>query len=131
AFLFVRDSVVSIDTVKGSSMSPSLSASAHESGEHDRVRIRRGKATRNLRRGDIVTFWKPHKPDEISIKRIVGVEGDIVYPKRGYADGAVVVPYGHVWVEGDNWRKSFDSNDFGPISKALIDGKATRVWRGW
>lgn len=37
----------------------------------------------------------------------------------------VTVPYGHVWVEGDN-RYSGDSNDYGPISKNLIIGRA--VW---
>ena len=36
-----------------------------------------------------------------------------------------------VWIEGDNWRKSLDSNDFGPISKGLIQGKAVKVWRDW
>lgn len=52
-----------------------------------------------------------------------GLEGEV---------GKVVVPFGHVWVEGDNWRRSYDSCDFGPVSKSLIDGKAVRVWRrGW
>lgn len=143
-------------------MAPTLSPGAHERGEHDMVLIKRIAATKDLQRGDVVTFWKPHKVDEVSIKRIVGLEGDTVFPHRGYAfeeetvgrkrvamndglennkeeeepgpgsDGKVIVPFGHVWVEGDNWRRSFDSCDFGPISKSLIDGKAVRVWRrGW
>lgn len=137
-------------------MAPTLSPGAHERGQFDRVMIRRGYGTiHQLSRGDIVTFWKPHKPEEISIKRVVALEGDLVYPKRGYVvdgsiepgtkrlglldgiepgqegQGVVVVPRGHVWVEGDNWRKSYDSNDFGPISRSLIEGKATRVWKGW
>lgn len=115
-----------------------------------------------MRRGDVVTFWKPHKQDELSIKRVVAVEGDVVYPHRGYACdaevvnarrvegfdglgsrewavggdgeievGKVTVPRGHVWVEGDNWRRSYDSCDFGPVSLGLVDGKASRVWRDW
>lgn len=164
--LFFRDRILSLDTINGSSMAPTLSPTAHETGQKDWVLIRRDNWAWKVQRGDIVTFWKPHRPDEISIKRIVAVEGDTVYPRRGYSldggalrarrlglldgvpgggiddvgvdgervpaeAGKVVVPYGHVWVEGDNWRRSFDSNDFGPVSKALIDGKAVRVLRGW
>jgi inner membrane protease subunit 2 len=41
----------------------------------------------------------------------------------------VKVPYGHVWVEGDNWRESLDSNYYGPMSRSLIVGKAMGcVW---
>lgn len=135
-------------------MAPSLSPLAHESGRNDWVLIRRDfKTLATIKRGDIVTFWKPHRPGEVSIKRVVGLQGDLVIPGRGYAvdevvrgvrrlglnDGlgsegemgeGVVVPHGHVWVEGDNWRKSYDSCDIGPVSMALIDGKAVGVWRG-
>lgn len=141
-------------------MAPSLSPDANETGKQDWVIIRRYGLTRDLKRGDVVTFWKPHRPDEISIKRVVGLPGDTVYPHRGYAvekstgkrlglmdglpevdaedvegemeEGKIVVPHNHVWVEGDNWRKSYDSNDIGPISMGLLDGRALRVWRdGW
>jgi inner membrane protease subunit 2 len=154
SIIWIRDSVVSLDTVRGSSMAPTLSPDAHEKGIGDWVVIHRVAPTLDLKRGDIVTFWKPHKPGEISIKRVIGLPGDTVYPARGYAleeadgkrlglydgqevseatgkreKGKVVVPHNHVWVEGDNWRKSYDSNDFGPITMGLIDGKATKVWR--
>lgn len=41
----------------------------------------------------------------------------------------VMVPFGHVWVEGDNEEKgrSRDSNDFGPLSKSMIVGVAERI----
>ncbi|KAF2272030.1 LexA/Signal peptidase, partial [Westerdykella ornata] len=150
---FIRDHIFSVDTVRGSSMAPSLSAEEHETGKRDFVWIRRLVPTAGLQRGDIITFWKPHRPGEISIKRVIGLSGDVVFPSRGYAtvpsaergkmvglmdglveggeEGGVLIPHNHVWVEGDNWRKSYDSNDFGPISMTLIDGKATKVWRGW
>ena len=156
-------------------MAPTLNPLADETGRVDWVFMRpyierssRWRASKDaseaydwgLKRGDVIVFWKPHKPEEIGIKRVVATEGDTVYPVRGYALdqksyqarfqglpdgfvdddpdsvaeselGKVVVPYGHVWVEGDNWRKSWDSNDFGPISKGLIIGKAFRVWRNW
>ena len=166
-------------------MSPTLSPTVHETGAEDWVVITPvrerppklhyigGKAFareeeqregEGVRRGDVVTFWKPHRPEEISIKRVVALPGDVVYPKRGYAldpsvvravrahsldglpeadtdavggsaeeleVGRVVVPFGHVWVEGDNWRNSFDSRDFGPLAKGLIEGRAVKIWRGW
>jgi inner membrane protease subunit 2 len=176
----IRDHFVRIDVVRGTSMSPTLSPTAHETGDEDWVVIvpyhERPPKLRylpdgrievdeqepaQLQRGDVVTFWKPHKPEQIGIKRVVAIGGDTVYPKRGYAldsdvvrqkrlagqdglpeedkdavggdealeVGKVVVPYGHVWVEGDNWRNSLDSNDFGPISRGLIEGKAVGIWR--
>lgn len=181
SIIFVRDSNLRFDAIQGSSMAPSLNPSVHETGKRDWVFFtpywerssRRPKSAKNgeespddvfgVQRGDVVTFWKPHKPGEVSIKRVVAIQGDTVYPRRGYALdpkvvmgdrlmdvpdglpdidedtilggrvelGKVVVPYGHVWVEGDNSRKSLDSNDFGPISKGLIKEKAVWVWRGW
>jgi len=157
-------------------MAPSINPDAHETGRRDTVFVRPYLARiiprdrdaeegweGNINRGDVVMFWKPHKPEECGIKRVVALEGDTVYVKRGYAldkevletarlagmpdglpdadedsilstqnePGKVVVPYGHVWVEGDNERKSWDSRDIGPISKGLIVGKAVGVWRGW
>jgi len=154
---------LSLDHVNGSSMAPTLSPHAHETGQKDRILIQRHMVHNGkVQRGEIVTFWKPHKPGEISIKRIIALEGDTVYPHRGYAldpdvvrmdrvqtwdglpvrdpdairgdeleVGKVVVPQGHMWVEGDNWRQSYDSCDFGPVSLGLLDGKATKVWRRW
>jgi inner membrane protease subunit 2 len=166
--LFIRDHYVEFQHVRGSSMAPTLSPDAHETGREDYVIVRPyreralkdGEREGGVKRGDIVTFWKPHKPAEMGIKRVVALEGDTVYPARGYAldpeiqatrlaglpdglpdqdqhsvveeeEGKVVVPYGHVWLEGDNWRKSLDSNDFGPVSKGLLQGKAVWVWRQW
>lgn len=77
-------------------------------------------------RGDIVVFISPKDPSEYVIKRVIGLEGDIVtmhcqQPIR------VTVPQGHCWVEGDNWSNSVDSTKYGPISKGLIFGVATHV----
>ncbi|KAJ8109569.1 hypothetical protein OPT61_g7372 [Boeremia exigua] len=185
AITFFRDNLLRIDVIRGSSMSPTLSPTVHETGVEDwvviapvrerppRIQYKDGRAFvedseqkegEGVRRGDIVTFWKPHKPEEISIKRVVALPGDVVYPRRGFAVdpdivrreralaldglpeadqdavgggmeelevGRVVVPYGHVWVEGDNWRNSYDSRDFGPLSKGMIEGRAVKIWRGW
>lgn len=42
-------------------------------------------------------------------------------------DVKLTIPYGHVWVEGENPSQSRDSNDYGPISKALIQGLAVGI----
>ncbi|KAF2502895.1 LexA/Signal peptidase, partial [Lophium mytilinum] len=119
-FYLFTDNYLSTTAVKGESMTPTLSPKSKSAGIHDRVLLSRSFPRQNLKRGDIVTFWKPHNPEEISIKRIIALEGDTG------PDGSVkiVVPHNHIWVEGDNWTASRDSNDFGPISKAMVDGKA-------
>ncbi|KAF2420349.1 LexA/Signal peptidase [Tothia fuscella] len=162
-------------TVTGPSMSPTLSPTYHATGSKDSVLVSRrarsspappssfsqtsnfpdkplppflSHAREDVRRGDVVTFIKPHKPSEgESVKRVLGVEGDIVWRdvrrvgREREQDGkqardigllplppVVKVPLGHVWVEGDNWRDSLDSNDFGPISLSLITGRVDRIY---
>jgi inner membrane protease subunit 2 len=163
--LWLRDHYLDVTNVLGESMAPTLNARVHETGERDCIIIRpylhHRDGASGIQRGDIVTFWKPRKPEEIGIKRVIATEGDIVYPKSGYAvdsdnanrlggmpdglpdrdedsiaseraeTGRVVVPYGHVWVEGDNLEKSLDSRDNGPIAKGLIMGKAMWLWKSW
>lgn len=89
-----------------------------------------------LRRGDVVTFWSP-LTGQPSLKRVVALGGDAVQPEKrvrfgkGYrlpgpreeSDATTnglpeqfVVPYGHLWLEGDNPDSSQDSRDFGPVS---------------
>jgi len=72
------------------------------------------------------------------VKRVVGVAGDKVRPLPGYPGGdePVVVPFNHIWVEGDaNSRdKSVDSNWYGPISLNLVVGTAKVLltpWHSW
>lgn len=64
----------------------------------------------------------------VAVKRIVGLEGDVIRTRDPYPSATVRVPLGHVWVEGDGGeRLSRDSNDYGPISTNLIVGKVTHV----
>lgn len=152
-------------------MAPTINPDVHETGRRDWIVMQplsyRARAEKDgdmaLKRGDVVTFWKPRRPEEVSIKRVVGLEGDEVYVGRGYAveegegegrlqgvadgladedddsvaswrtkeRGKIVVPYGHVWLEGDNAEKSLDSRDFGPVSRGLIEARAIWIWRGW
>jgi len=77
-------------------------------------------------RGDIVVFVSPKEPYDYVIKRVIGLEGDIVRSHQNH-HLRITVPQGHCWVEGDNWGNSVDSNKYGPISKGLVFGVATHV----
>jgi signal peptidase I len=86
-----------------------------------------------LQRGQVVVYYTPHDPNTIAVKRVVGLPGDKVTPLPGYSggdDSPVIIPYNHIWVEGDaNSRdKSIDSNHFGPISQNLVCGFVLAVY---
>lgn len=68
----------------------------------------------------------PRNPNTCLIKRVVGLEGDIV-ENKGNEQGFLTVPKGHCWVEGENRPQSMDSNFFGPVPLGLITAKATHI----
>ncbi|XP_047965532.1 mitochondrial inner membrane protease subunit 1 [Salvia hispanica] len=83
--------------------------------------------------GDVVLVRSPENPRKSITKRIVGVEGDTVTfladSGRGDQSNSVVVPKGHVWIQGDNIYASNDSRNFGPVPYGLVYGKVfCRVW---
>lgn len=134
--------------VNGESMSPLLNTnhSPELPNAPDKILVRRfltpdsdseevPTSQKDFRRGQIVVFEAPHDPSRIAVKRVVGVGGDLITPLPGYpgGDGPQVVPYNHLWVEGDvdNRDKSLDSNWYGPISAALVIGIVTMLLTPW
>ncbi|KAI1105275.1 LexA/Signal peptidase [Jackrogersella minutella] len=114
--------------INGPSMYPFLNAEKDMTTRKDIVINYKLNAQYGLRRGMIVTFWNPYDPELMAVKRIVGLEGDIVQTRSPYPSPTARVPLGHVWVEGDGGeRLSRDSNDYGPISSNLIIGRVTHV----
>lgn len=89
----------------------------------ERISPRFGKAAQ----GDIVILRSPRNPRMCITKRLVGLEGDtITYvadPNKDDKQETVVVPKGHVWIEGDNKYKSNDSRNFGPVPYGLIESR--------
>lgn len=83
--------------------------------------------------GDVVIAQNPNRPGTIC-KRILGLPGDqvIVFNDRAGTIGGTniqIVPDNHVWLEGDNPNNSLDSRQSGPISLALLRGRAVaRIW---
>lgn len=151
ALIALRDNVIDINTITGRSMQPTLSPNYHLTAEADWILFWKWQPTKGLQRGDVILFNNPRDPEKMAAKRVIALGGDTVLlnTRRRPDDvlngrlsedarrwdiqfqksqGRVVVPPNHVWVEGDNVaRHSSDSNAYGPISKALIIGKAIRV----
>lgn len=139
--VFIRHFVVESYVVKGMSMEPTL---------HDGERLLVSKFSYRLRPprpGDIIIFRSPLSPRDDLIKRVIAVGGDRVEVVGGEAsvngkpmderyisrpDGTMVppirVPYGRMFVMGDNRPNSEDSRVFGPVSTDRVKGKAVLVW---
>lgn len=82
-----------------------------------------------INRGDVIVAISPRNPNEIIIKRVVGIEGDIVEFKKTHDKLSTrkVVPKGHFWIEGDHKGHSYDSTSFGPISRGLVRAKVPAI----
>lgn len=75
-------------------------------------------------KGQIVTYRSPYQyPTELCVKRVVGVEGQVIETTRGLQD----VDMNSVWVEGDNHDNSSDSRNYGAVSQKLVLGVAEYV----
>ncbi|XP_014469130.1 PREDICTED: mitochondrial inner membrane protease subunit 1 isoform X2 [Dinoponera quadriceps] len=98
----------------GSSMEPTLYTNDVLLMEQISVRLQR------LDKGDIVISKCPSNPKQYICKRIVGLPGDKI--RNGLS--VTTVPYGHVWLEGDNRSNSTDSRIYGPVPQGLLLGRA-------
>lgn len=117
------DVVGYVARVDGTSMQPALNPASIT----DYVFLNRWSVRfYEVARGDVVALTSPKDPDQKLIKRIVGLEGDIINT-HNYKSPFVRVPEGHCWVEGDHTGHSMDSNLFGPVSIGLITAKATAI----
>ncbi len=111
--------------------------------------------TSNPDRGDIIIFPYPEDPKRNFIKRLIGVEGDVVelrggklylngseqaetylnktdnegITSRGY--GPVTVPAGMLFFLGDNRENSMDSRVYGFVPRSSIKGKAISLYWSW
>lgn len=101
-------------------------------------------------RGDVVVFHYPRQTDRDFIKRVIGVPGDMVVILGGRVyvndelieepyierfcsgktcDGEWVVGQDEYFLLGDNRASSQDSQDFGPVERKYIVGRAmVRYW---
>ncbi|XP_059665062.1 mitochondrial ATP-independent inner membrane protease subunit 1a-like [Cornus florida] len=95
----------------------------------ERISTRFGK----VGAGDVVLIRSPENPRKIVTKRVTAMEGDsvsyVLDPNFGDRCETVVVPKGHIWVEGDNSYASRDSRIFGAVPYGLLQGRV--FWRIW
>ena len=103
---------------------------------------------REIRRGDVVVFRKPDRPEIDFIKRVVGLPGDTVTLIDGflYVNGLLMdEPYvggmyrardsfgpervqdGHYFMMGDHRNASSDSREWGPVPERLVKGRAFMI----
>lgn len=95
----------------------------------ERLSIKFGKVSP----GDIVLLRSPESPRKVMVKRLLGLESHsvtfVVDPMNSDRCDTIVVPKGHVWVEGDNIYNSRDSRQFGPVPYSLLEGKVfCKIW---
>ncbi|KAJ5790113.1 uncharacterized protein N7518_007124 [Penicillium psychrosexuale] len=146
--LFIPEHVMQVMWVRGPSMTPYLNEEYEQTHtKSDMVMVNMWpwgsilpfKKERKLERGMIVTFRSPANPSHIAIKRIVGLPGDRITTREPCLRKTQIVPWNHVWLEGDaeDPRKTLDSNTYGPVSLSLITGQVFAVlgprmrWLNW
>ncbi|KAG0153545.1 hypothetical protein PDIDSM_2199 [Penicillium digitatum] len=146
--LFSPEHVMQVMWVRGPSMTPYLNEEyAQTQTKSDIVMVSMWpwgsilpfKKERKLERGMIVTFRSPANPSHIAIKRIIGLPGDRITTREPCLRPTQIVPWNHVWLEGDaeDPRKTLDSNTYGPVSLSLVTGRVFAVlgprmrWLKW
>ncbi|XP_063911051.1 mitochondrial inner membrane protease subunit 2 [Zophobas morio] len=120
----ILDNIGYVARVDGISMQPALNPH-HQTTDY--VFLNRWSVkSYNIKRGDIICLISPKDPTQKIIKRVVGIQGDII-ATLSYKFQVVKIPEGHCWVEGDHTGHSMDSNNFGPVSLGLITAKASCI----
>ena len=129
ALHFVNGNVVEVTMCLGPSMMPTFQQQGdYVLTEHITPALGR------LRVGDVVIARSPTNPAQVVCKRVLGREGDVIRPPgtlaaRDPAEAPVVVPRGHVWLQGDNTANSTDSRAYGAVPEALVRGRV--FYRCW
>ncbi|CAG9841149.1 unnamed protein product [Diabrotica balteata] len=120
----IIDIVGYIARVDGISMQPALNP---DKTKTDYVFLNRWAVKDyQIHRGDIISLISPKDPSQKIIKRVIGLEGDVIATLR-YKTDIIRIPEGHCWIEGDHTGHSMDSNNFGPVSVGLVTAKATCI----
>ncbi|CDZ98392.1 signal peptidase [Phaffia rhodozyma] len=128
--IFAIDHVGEVVSVEGSSMSPTLNPDWKETRRRDWIFLNKWHVTwkKPWHRGDVVTLWSPTSDTRrLTVKRIIGIEGDTIRTNAPYPEKFVKLEKGQVWVEGDNDLESKDSRIYGPVPISLLQSRVSHV----
>ena len=138
-YLAFDSHVATFRRIEGPSMSPTINATEYKVSKFNDldefVPVREQLASPDfilfwrkfdLERGDIVLVVDPKNPNLYITKRLLGLPGDTVVPLGFNATrkDPIVVPDNKVWLESDAGYGYKDSNLFGPVNIADVQGKA-------
>ncbi|WP_353684892.1 signal peptidase I [Thermodesulfovibrio sp. 3907-1M] len=164
--LFIRAYIVQAFKIPSGSMIPTLLIGDHLLvnkfiyGIHLPFSDKRVLIFEKPKRGDIIVFKYPEDPSRDFIKRVIGIEGDVVEiknkkvfvngvelkePYARYTDsyihpreldprdnfGPLKVPKGKLFVMGDNRDQSYDSRFWGFVDMKDVKGKALIIYWSW
>lgn len=125
----LTEMVGSLMFVDGRSMQPTLNPESKGSrnDSRDLVLVAKWpiKVWRQYRKGDVVVIRSPVDPDTKVIKRLTGTEREWRTRRIGLRQEPV--PEGFCWVTGDCPQYSEDSESYGPIPLALIEGRVSYI----
>lgn len=120
----IHTHVCSVGVIAGQSMTPTFNTHSNKTW----VLLWKWKCKIKSQKGDVVFLTSPIDPTKLYTKRITGLPGQLIRPRYPDDREKVLIPLGHVWVEGDNVH-SIDSNTYGPVSQGMLVGKV--VWQMW
>ena len=147
-FYVIHEYLCDVTTCIGPSMLPTF----NQTGDVVLMERVTTRVLKKFSRGDVVISQSPTNPGQTVCKRIRATAGDVVtlppslshygrlqgWANRGVGGGgggviggglSLVVPPGHVWLEGDNALNSTDSRYYGPVPAALVKGVVVvRIW---
>lgn len=144
--LVVRGTLCRMYAIPSQSMSPTLQAGDQIIVTPFRIPFRVAP-----RRGDVVVFHSPSHADELMVKRIIAVPGDLIeahggrvfisghaiaepYVARQAASGAIapqIIAANCYFVAGDNRDNSWDSRNWGLLPRDMVVGRARMVLWSW
>jgi len=119
------DCIACVIRVDGQSMQPTLNP---DPDSRDWVLVEKVtyKLFHRYKRGEVAVFWAPDDPHQQLVKRMIAVEGDMVWEEGKRMPTRISA--GRCWMEGDNPHSSGDSrNLYGPVHLGLLEGRATHV----
>ena len=131
-YLFINK-IMSISPAQGPSMLPTIAVT----GDFLLYDLFYWKF-KELERFSMFVFESPEAPDRMVVKRILGLEGDEIFVDPTVSNDKIIVPKGHVWMQGDNYLISNDSRFYGAgktrfwlilVPIGLLRGKVIKKFR--